>query len=104
MILIAKNEIAAVKGIPSIRRWSHETFGNECTIELVSMATPEDVAANAGYMRMADMRTSIPGGSNNHNCANVERIFDVANRFDCDAVRAGWEHASENSNLPAWFP
>ncbi|PXF42606.1 Acetyl-CoA carboxylase [Gracilariopsis chorda] len=103
-ILIANNGIAAVKGIRSIRRWSHETFGNECNIDLVSMATLEDVAANAEYMRMADMCTSVPGGSNNHNFANIERICDVVNRFDCDAVWAGWQQASENPNLPARFP
>eukprot|EP00178_Gracilaria_changii_P014241 TRINITY_DN402_c0_g1_i1.p1 TRINITY_DN402_c0_g1~~TRINITY_DN402_c0_g1_i1.p1 ORF type:complete len:2462 (+),score=353.38 TRINITY_DN402_c0_g1_i1:1194-8579(+) len=100
-ILIANNGIAAVKAIRSIRRWSYETFGNERTIEFVSMATPEDVAANAEYVRMADMWTSVPGGSNNHNFANVELICDLANRFDCDAVWAGWGHASENPNLPA---
>ncbi|PXF48372.1 Acetyl-CoA carboxylase [Gracilariopsis chorda] len=100
-ILIANNGIAAVKAIRSIRRWCYETFGNERTIEFVSMATPEDVAANAEYVRMADMWTSVPGGSNNHNFANVELICDLAYRFACDAVWAGWGHASENPNLPA---
>lgn len=65
------------------------------------MATPEDVAANAEYVRMADMWTSVPGGSNNHNFANVELICDLAYRFSCEAVWAGWGHASENPNLPA---
>lgn len=100
-ILIANNGIAAVKAIRSIRRWSYETFGNERAVEFVSMATPEDVSANAEYVRMADMWTSVPGGSNNHNFANVDLITDIADRFSCDAVWAGWGHASENPDLPA---
>lgn len=100
-ILIANNGIAAVKAIRSIRRWSYETFGDERAVEFVSMATPEDVAANAEYVRMADMWTSVPGGSNNHNFANVDLIADLADRFSCDAVWAGWGHASENPELPA---
>lgn len=100
-VLIANNGIAAVKAIRSIRRWSYETFGDERTVEFVSMATPEDVAANAEYVRMADMWTSVPGGSNNHNFANVDLIADIADRFSCDAVWAGWGHASENPVLPA---
>lgn len=100
-ILIANNGIAAVKAIRSIRRWSYETFGDERTIEFVSMATPEDVTANAEYVRMADIWTSVPGGSNNRNFANVDLISDIADRFECDAVWAGWGHASENPALPA---
>lgn len=100
-ILIANNGIAAVKAIRSIRRWAYETFGDERTIEFVSMATPEDVTANAEYVRMADMWTSVPGGSNNRNFANVDLICDLADRFSCHAVWAGWGHASENPALPA---
>lgn len=100
-VLIANNGIAAVKAIRSIRRWSYEAFGNERAIEFVSMATPEDVSANAEYVRMADIWTSVPGGSNNHNFANVDLISDLADRFSCDAVWAGWGHASENPALPA---
>ena len=100
-ILIANNGIAAVKAIRSIRRWSYEAFGDEKAIQFVSMATPEDVAANAEYVRMADMFTSVPGGSNNRNFANVDLICDLADRFHCDAVWAGWGHASENPALPA---
>lgn len=100
-ILVANNGIAAVKAIRSIRRWSYEAFGDEKAIQFVSMATPEDVAANAEYVRMADMWTSVPGGSNNRNFANVDLICDIADRFSCDAVWAGWGHASENPALPA---
>jgi biotin carboxylase/acetyl-CoA carboxylase carboxyltransferase component/biotin carboxyl carrier protein len=99
-VLIANNGIAAVKAIRSIRRWSYETFGDEHAVEFVAMATPEDVTANAEYVRMADMWTSVPGGSNNHNFANVDLIADIADRYSCDAVWAGWGHASENPALP----
>lgn len=100
-ILVANNGIAAVKAIRSIRRWAYETFGDERLIVFVAMATPEDVAANAEYVRMADVWTSVPGGSNNRNFANVALIADLASRFSCDAVWAGWGHASENPALPA---
>lgn len=100
-ILIANNGIAAVKAIRSIRRWAYETFGDEHALSFVAMATPEDVTANAEYVRMADVWTSVPGGSNNRNFANVALIADLAFRFSCDAVWAGWGHASENPALPA---
>lgn len=99
-ILIANNGIAAVKAIRSIRRWAYETFGDERAVLFVAMATAEDVSANAEYVRMADIWTSVPGGSNNKNFANVALITDLAVRFSCDAVWAGWGHASENPALP----
>ncbi len=100
-ILIANNGIAAVKAIRSIRRWSYETFGNEHTVQFVAMATPEDVRANAEYIRMADIWVDVPGGSNNHNFANVHLIADIAERYRCHAVWAGWGHASEDPSLPS---
>jgi len=99
-VLIANNGIAAVKAIRSIRRWSYETFGDERVVQFVAMATPEDVRANAEYIRMADVWVDVPGGSNNHNFANVHLIADIADRYQCDAVWAGWGHASENPALP----
>jgi biotin carboxylase/acetyl-CoA carboxylase carboxyltransferase component/biotin carboxyl carrier protein len=99
-LLIANNGIAAVKAVRSIRAWAFETFGDERTIAMVAMATPEDVTANAEYVRMADIWTAVPGGSNNHNFANVDLICDIADRYGCDAVWAGWGHASENPALP----
>jgi biotin carboxylase/acetyl-CoA carboxylase carboxyltransferase component/biotin carboxyl carrier protein len=99
-VLIANNGIAAVKAIRSIRVWAYETFGDEHAVEFVAMATPEDVTANAEYVRMADMWTAVAGGSNNHNFANVDLIADIADRYGCDAVWAGWGHASENPALP----
>src|SRR4051812_15592605 len=51
-VLIANNGIAAVKAMRSIRRWAYETFGNERTVRFVVMATPEDLKANAEFIRM----------------------------------------------------
>jgi acetyl-CoA carboxylase/biotin carboxylase 1 len=64
------------------------------------MATPEDLKVNAEYIRMADRYVEVPGGSNNHNYANVDLIVDVAERAGVHAVWAGWGHASENPRLP----
>lgn len=50
--------------IRSIRKWAYETFGDERTVQLVAMATPEDLRANADYIRMADLYVEVPGGSN----------------------------------------
>lgn len=99
-VLIANNGIAAVKEIRSVRKWAYETFGNDRLIQFVAMATPEDLEANAEYIRMADQYVEVPGGTNNNNYANVDLIVDIAERADVDAVWAGWGHASENPLLP----
>ncbi|KAI8642972.1 acetyl-CoA carboxylase [Parasitella parasitica] len=99
-VLIANNGMAAMKEIRSVRKWAYETFGNERAIEFTVMATPEDLKANAEYIRMADNFVEVPGGSNNNNYANVELIVDVAERTAVHAVWAGWGHASENPRLP----
>ncbi|KAF7731439.1 acetyl-coenzyme-A carboxylase [Apophysomyces ossiformis] len=99
-VLIANNGMAAMKEIRSVRKWAYETFGNERAIEFTVMATPEDLKANAEYIRMADNYVEVPGGSNNNNYANVELIVDVAERTGVHAVWAGWGHASENPRLP----
>ena len=70
------------------------------TVQFVAMATPEDLEANAEYIRMADQYIEVPGGTNNNNYANVDLIVDIAERADVDAVWAGWGHASENPLLP----
>ena len=44
---------------------------DENAIEFVVMATPEDLKANAEYIRMATEVVDVPGGSNNNNYANV---------------------------------
>ncbi|SPO00590.1 probable acetyl-CoA carboxylase [Cephalotrichum gorgonifer] len=99
-VLIANNGIAAVKEIRSVRKWAYDTFGDEKAIQFTVMATPEDLAANADYIRMADHYVEVPGGTNNNNYANVELIVDIAERMDVHAVWAGWGHASENPMLP----
>lgn len=98
--MIANNGIAAVKEIRSVRKWAYEMFGDERAIHFTVMATPEDLQANADYIRMADHYVEVPGGTNNHNYANVELIVDIAERMDVHAVWAGWGHASENPKLP----
>jgi acetyl-CoA carboxylase/biotin carboxylase 1 len=117
-VLIANNGMAAVKAIRSIRRWSYETFGDDRAIRFTVMATPEDLSVNAEYIRMADQFVEIPGGSSNHNYANVDLIVDVAVRTGVQvsfyymvyrvllmqpknkAVWVGWGFASENPILP----
>ncbi|OQR99927.1 acetyl-CoA carboxylase [Thraustotheca clavata] len=99
-MLIANNGISAVKAIRSIRKWAYETFGNERMVQFFVMATPEDLRANAEYIRMAEHVIEVPGGSNNNNYANVMLIVELAERFEVDAVWAGWGHASENPLLP----
>lgn len=99
-MLIANNGIAAVKCMRSVRRWSYEMFKNERAVRFVVMVTPEDLKANAEYIKMADHYVPVPGGTNNNNYANVELIVDIATRLQVQAVWAGWGHASENPKLP----
>lgn len=84
----------------SIRRWSYEMFKNERAVRFVVMVTPEDLKANAEYIKMADQYVPVSGGTNNNNYANVELIVDIAIRTQVHAVWAGWGHASENPKLP----
>lgn len=44
---------------------------------LVAMSTPQDMRANAEHIRMADQFVEVPGGSNNHNYANVQLVVEV---------------------------
>ncbi|XP_035212091.1 acetyl-CoA carboxylase-like isoform X1 [Stegodyphus dumicola] len=99
-VLIANNGIAAVKCMRSIRRWAYEMFRNERAIRFVVMVTPEDLKANAEYIKLADHYVPVPGGTNNNNYANVELILDIAKRMNVQVVWAGWGHASENPKLP----
>ena len=99
-ILIANNGIGAIKAIRSIRRWCFETFGNERAVEFVVMASPEDMKANAEYIRAADYVVDVPGGTNNNNYANINLICEIADRYRVDAVMPMWGHASENPLLP----
>ena len=58
-VLIANNGIAAVKFIRSVRRWAYETFSDERAIQITVMATPDDLQANADYIRMADQYVEV---------------------------------------------
>lgn len=62
--------------------------------------TPEDLNANAEFIKMADHYVNVPGGSNHNNYANVELIVNIAIGQRVSAVWAGWGHASENPKLP----
>lgn len=42
-----------------MRKWAYETFGNERAIQFTVMATPEDLQANADYIRMADQYVEV---------------------------------------------
>lgn len=53
-ILIANNGMAATKSILSMRQWSYMELGDENAIKFVAMATPEDLKANAEFVRLAD--------------------------------------------------
>eukprot|EP01119_Soliformovum_irregulare_P013643 TRINITY_DN365_c0_g1_i1.p1 TRINITY_DN365_c0_g1~~TRINITY_DN365_c0_g1_i1.p1 ORF type:complete len:2213 (-),score=948.81 TRINITY_DN365_c0_g1_i1:73-6711(-) len=99
-ILIANNGIAAVKAIRSLRKFAYETFGSEKALQFIVMATPEDLKANAEFIRMADQIAEVPGGRNANNYANVDLIVEIAERMGVHGVWAGWGHASENPRLP----
>ena len=43
-----------MKAIRSIRRWSYNEFGYERMVKFVVMATPDDIAAAAEYIKLAD--------------------------------------------------
>uniref|UniRef100_A0A8C5NUD3 Acetyl-Coenzyme A carboxylase beta n=1 Tax=Jaculus jaculus TaxID=51337 RepID=A0A8C5NUD3_JACJA len=83
---VIEKGIAAVKCMRSVRRWAYEMFRNERAIRFVVMVTPEDLKANAEYIKMADQYVPVPGGPNNNNYANVELIVDIAKRIPVQAV------------------
>ncbi|CAE7222177.1 ACC2, partial [Symbiodinium necroappetens] len=100
-ILISNNGMAAVKAILSMRRWTFTEFGSEQLITFVAMATPDDLNANAEFIRLADSFVEVPSGKNVNNYANVDLICRIAQEQQVDAVWPGWGHASENPKLPA---
>lgn len=83
-----------------MRQWAYLELGDEKAIEFVAMATPDDLAANAEFIRLADAVVEVPGGSNRNNYANVDLIVETAKKMKVDAVWPGWGHASENPALP----
>jgi len=100
-VLIANNGMAATKAILSMRQWAYMELGNERAIQFVVMATPEDLNANAEFIRLADRFVEVPGGVNRNNYANVDLIIKTAKEQGADGVWPGWGHASENPKLPA---
>lgn len=80
-------DLSAVKCIRSIRRWSYETFLKERAIKFVVMVTPEDLKANAEYIKMADYVCQVKGGSNNNNYANVDLIVSIAKRYNVEGKK-----------------
>jgi acetyl-CoA carboxylase/biotin carboxylase 1 len=48
--------MAATKSILSMRQWAYMEFGDENAIQFVAMATPEDLKANAEFIRLADCK------------------------------------------------
>jgi len=99
-ILIANNGMAATKSILSMRQWAYMELGDEKLLEFVAMATPEDLNANAEFIRLADSFVEVPAGSNKNNYADVDLIIKTAVENGVDAVWPGWGHASENPALP----
>jgi acetyl-CoA carboxylase/biotin carboxylase 1 len=99
-VLIANNGMAATKSILSMRQWAYMELGDGKAINFVAMATPEDIQANAEFVRLADSFVEVPGGKNLNNYANVAVIAQVAKEQGVDAVWPGWGHASENPKLP----
>lgn len=45
-----------------MRKWAYDTFGDERAIQFTVMATPEDLQANADYIRMADQYVEVRFG------------------------------------------
>lgn len=103
-ILIASNGLAAVKAMRSMRRWeamkAHDGLHLKKNLTFVSLASSEDIAANAQFLQTVDNFVEVPGGRNVNNYANVDLICDIAQREKVDAVWPGWGHASENPRLP----
>jgi len=51
------------------------------------MVTPEDLKANAEYIKMADYVCQVKGGSNNNNYANVDLIVSIAKRYNVEGMK-----------------
>ena len=65
--------------------------------------------ANAEYIRLADNCIQVPGGSNNHNYANVDLILDIAKRLSVQVyiiihmcMQPGWTVISETYCTLSW--
>ena len=76
------------------RRWCYETFREQRAVKFVVIVTPEDLEANAEFVRLADQYVLAPGGANHNNYANCEFIAEVARskqgRIFCSLYRFIW--------------
>eukprot|EP00127_Corallochytrium_limacisporum_P002994 Clim_evm41s144 gene=Clim_evmTU41s144 len=99
-VLIANNGNAAVKFTRSLRHWCDSTFGDSHVIEIVGIASKEDMEGNSEFLKLVDEVYNVDGGSSNHNYGNVDLLIDIAERAKCSAIWPGWGHASENPALP----
>lgn len=99
-VLVANNGMAAVKVILGIRAWARKNLGDPKAIEVVVMATPEDIKNELRFIDMADIVEPVPQGEDNlANYANVDLIVRIALKYGADAVHPGWGHASEETYL-----
>ena len=99
-VLIATNGMAATEPILPMRRRARIELGDERAIQFVAMATPEDLKANAEFVRPADSIVEEPGGDDPDKYVNVDVIVKIAQEQKVDAVWPGWGHASDNPSLP----
>ena len=81
-VLVANNGMAAMdKGYFIHAKMAKDNqLGDENAIKFVAMATPEDIGANAEFIRYADDFVEVPGGKNVNNYANVDLITEIAVR------------------------
>ena len=70
--------MAATKCIISMRKWAFTEFGSEKVLTFIAMATDEDLAANAEFIRLADSFVQVPAGKNVNNYKNVKLICKIA--------------------------
>ena len=63
-----------------MRKWAYESFGDERAIQFTVMATPEDLQANADYIRMADQYVEVNYRSS-ISCSCLARILLTIGRL-----------------------
>lgn len=98
-VLVANNGNAAIKAIMSWREWEALTFPRRA-LEVVCLATKDDIEANAEYISHCDKLVEVPAGANSLNFANVTLLAQLCEDHGCDALWPGWGHASEWPELP----
>ncbi|ETB63002.1 hypothetical protein YYC_00609 [Plasmodium yoelii 17X] len=98
-LLIANNGMAALKCILSLKEWLFKTFNDENLIQIIVLATEDDIKSNSKYISLSDKVIKVPPGKNSYNYANVSLIVDIAKKENVDAVWPGWGHCSENPLL-----